>query len=137
MKTLKYTIIAVLLTVAMPVLAQDKAAQGCKNMNGCCMAMMDRQKQDAALDQLVAEMNSAPANQKVAAIATVVNKLVQLRKEETNRMAQMMKPMQTGVKKPVAACPMMGNGKKVPMTMPMASPMVSPTLIPGVKPQTE
>ena len=124
MKTLKYTMLAALLTVALPALAQDKTAQGCKNMNGSCMAMMDIQKQDAALDGLVAAMNSADASNKMDAIAAVVNKMVEIRKIEKEKMAEMMKQTKTCGKESMDACPMMGNDKKAPMPMPSESPKV-------------
>jgi hypothetical protein len=45
--------------------------------------------QDAALDQLVAEMNSASADKKLGAVATVLNKLVQQRKAMHEQMQKM------------------------------------------------
>ena len=110
----------------MPGLAQDKTPATTDAPAKACMPMMpmmdmqkkmqmDMQKENAALDKLVATMNSTDANQKVDAIATVVNKLVQLRKEDKEKMAEMMK-----------ACPMIKDmkdkEKKAPMDMPMGTP---------------
>jgi hypothetical protein len=47
-------------------------------------------QQDAELDQLVADMNSASADKKLDAIAAVVTKLVEQRKATHEQMAKMM-----------------------------------------------
>ena len=53
--------------------------------------MMSNQKdQQAELDKLVADMNSAPPDKKVDAIAAVVTKLVEQRKAMHERMQKMM-----------------------------------------------
>src|SRR6516165_10996198 len=53
--------------------------------------MMSKWKdQQAELDKLVADMNSAPSDKKVDAIAAVVTKLVEQRKAMHERMQKMM-----------------------------------------------
>jgi hypothetical protein len=47
-------------------------------------------QQDAELDQLVADMNSAPADKKLDAVAAVLTKLVEQRKATHEQMAKMM-----------------------------------------------
>ena len=49
-----------------------------------------RSQQDAELDQLVAEMNSASSNKKLDAVAAVVVKLVEQRKATHEQMTKMM-----------------------------------------------
>jgi predicted nucleotidyltransferase len=92
-------------------LAEDttkpKAADQTKEQNPCCMGMMgkdmgnmmgmdmgnmmsNRKDQEAELDKLVADMNSAPSDKKVDAIAAVVTKLVEQRKAMHERMQKMM-----------------------------------------------
>lgn len=78
-----------------------------QEQNSCCMGMtgmnmgnmmgmsignmMSNWKdQDAELDKLVAEMNSAPSDKKVDAIAAVVTKLVEQRKAMHEGMQKMM-----------------------------------------------
>jgi cytochrome c556 len=51
-------------------------------------------EQDAELDKLVTQMNSAQGDQKISATAAVVNKLVELRKKEHEDMAAMHKKME-------------------------------------------
>ena len=46
--------------------------------------------QEAELDKLVADMNSAPSDKKVDAIAAVITKLVEQRKAMHERMQKMM-----------------------------------------------
>ena len=52
--------------------------------------MSKRKEQEAELDRLVADMNSAPSDKKVDAIATVVTKLVEQHKAMHERMQKMM-----------------------------------------------
>jgi hypothetical protein len=60
-------------------------------MMGRMMSMMSNWKdQDAELDKLVAEMNSAPSEKKADAIVAVVNKLVEQRKARHEQMQKMM-----------------------------------------------
>jgi hypothetical protein len=47
-------------------------------------------QQDAELDKLVADMNSAPADKKLDAIAAVVTKIVEQRKATHEQMTKMM-----------------------------------------------
>ena len=97
-----------------PVLAEDttkpEAADQTQEQKDCCkgmMGMMGREKgnmmgmdmgnvmsnqkdQEAELDKLVADMNSAPSDKKVDAIAAVVTKLVEQHKAMRERMQKMM-----------------------------------------------
>jgi hypothetical protein len=97
-----------------PVLGEDttkpEAADQTQEQNGCCkgmMGMMGKEKgnmmgmdmgnmmsnqkdQEAELGKLVADMNSAPSDKKVDAIAAVVTKLVEQRKAMHERMQKMM-----------------------------------------------
>ena len=91
-------------TIALaPVLAEDttkpEAADQTKGPNDCCMGMMGMdmgkmmsswKDQEAELDKLVADMNSAPSDKKVDAIAAVITKLVEQRKAMHERMQKMM-----------------------------------------------
>ena len=52
--------------------------------------MSNWKEQDAELDKLVAEMNSAPADKKLDAVAALVKKLVEQRKEMHEQMQKMM-----------------------------------------------
>jgi len=65
---------------------------GCLGMMGMDMGKMmsDWKDQEAELDKLVAEMNGAPLDKKVDAIAAVVTKLVEQRKAMHERMQNMM-----------------------------------------------
>jgi hypothetical protein len=106
--------IAAVISLA-PVLAQDttkpEAADQTQEQKDCCkgmMGMMGKEKgnmmgmlgmgdmtsnwkdQEAELDKLVADMNSAPSDKKVDAIAAVVTKLVEQRKAMHERMQKMM-----------------------------------------------
>jgi hypothetical protein len=61
------------------------------SMTGKDQMMCESSKQqDAELDQLVADMNSAAADKKLDAIAAVVNKLVEQRKASHEQMTKMM-----------------------------------------------
>ena len=92
-----------------PVLAEDttkpEAADQTKEQKSGCMEMMgtgnmmgmdmgsiisNRKDQEAELDKLVADMNSAPSDKKVDAIAAVVTKLVEQRKAMHEGMQKMM-----------------------------------------------
>ena len=86
-----------------PVLAEEttkpEAADQTKEQTDCCMGMMGKdtgnmmskwKEQEAELDKLVADMNSAPSDKKVDAIAAVVTKLVEQRKAMHERIQKMM-----------------------------------------------
>src|SRR6516225_7627862 len=83
-----------------PVPAEDttkpEAADQTKEQTGCCMGMdmgnmMSKWKeQEAELGKLVADMNNAPSDKKVDAIAAVVTKLVEQRKAMHEGMQKMM-----------------------------------------------
>ena len=102
--------IAVAIALA-PVLAEDttkpEASDQTQEQNDCCKGMMGKEKgnmtgmdmgnkmskwkeQEAELDKLVADMNSAPSDKKVDAIAAVVTKLVEQHKAMRERMQKMM-----------------------------------------------
>ena len=103
--------IAAVISLA-PVLAQDttkpEAADQTKEQKDCCMGMTGMKMgnmmgmlgmgdmtsnwkdQEAELDKLVGEMNSAPSDKKVDAITAVVTKLVEQRKAMHERMQKMM-----------------------------------------------
>ena len=61
-------------------------------------------EQDAELDKLVAEMNSAPADKKLDAVAALLTKLVEQRKTMHE---QMQKMMSADEKEAMAMCRMM------------------------------
>ena len=115
-ETMKRThLLAPIIAAAMPfaaVLAEDttkpEAADQTKEQNSCCKGMMgmnmgkmtgmsmgnmmsEWKDQEAELDKLVADMNSAPPDKKIDAIAAVVSKLVEQRKAMHERMQKMMK----------------------------------------------
>jgi hypothetical protein len=94
-----------------PVLAEDttkpEAADQTKEQKDCCMGIMGKdmgsmmgmdmgnmmskwKEQEAELDKLVADMNSAPSDKKVDAIAAVVTKLVEQRRAMHEGMQKMM-----------------------------------------------
>ena len=94
-----------------PVLAEDttkpEAAHQTKEQKDCCMGVMGKdmgsmmgmdmgnmmskwKDQEAELDKLVADMNSAPSDKKIDAIAAVVTKLVEQHKAIHERMQKMM-----------------------------------------------
>ena len=104
------TTIAAAIALA-PVLAEDttkaEAPDQTKEQKDCCMGMMGKDKgsmmgmdmgdmmskwkdQQAELDKLVADMNSAPPDKKVDAITAVVTKLVEQRKAMHEQMQKMM-----------------------------------------------
>jgi uncharacterized protein (DUF3084 family) len=79
--------------------AKPEGADQKKEENSNQMGMMDMNKgqmmsswkeQDAELDKLVAEMNGAPTDKKVDAIAAVLTKLVEQRKAMHEQMQAMM-----------------------------------------------
>ena len=57
---------------------------------GQMIHMSNCKDQDAELDKLVAEMNSAPADKKLDAVAAVLTKLVEQRKALHEQMQKMM-----------------------------------------------
>jgi uncharacterized membrane protein len=61
-----------------------------KGMMGKGQMMSNLKDQDAELDKLVAEMNSASADKKLDAVAAVVAKLVEQRKALHEQMQKMM-----------------------------------------------
>lgn len=86
------------------VFAQDKEPEkmgGMMKEHGAKMAEMHQnmeaawKEQDAELDKLVSQMNSAQSEQKMSAMAAVVSKLVELRKKDHEDMAAMHKKMQS------------------------------------------
>jgi alpha-D-ribose 1-methylphosphonate 5-triphosphate diphosphatase PhnM len=101
---------------------QKRQGMATDHMMDRCRAMMDKLQQtqaalknmDTELDKLVADMNSAPPDRKVNAMATVINTMVQQRKVMHERMMtaaqQMMQHAmehtQMG-KESVSRCPMM------------------------------
>jgi|SRR6516165_5126504 len=84
-----------------PVLAEDttkpEAADQTKDQKSGCMGMMgmrdmmsDWKDHQAEMDKLVADMNSAPSDKKVDAIAAVFTKLVEQHKAIHEQMQKMM-----------------------------------------------
>jgi hypothetical protein len=71
-------------------MTEMKGMTGMKCMMGKERMMSSSKEQDAELDQLVAEMNSAPADKKLDAVATLLNKLVRQRKAMHEQMQKMM-----------------------------------------------
>jgi hypothetical protein len=69
---------------------QSSKMMGMKSMMGKGQMMSNWKDQDAELDKLVAEMNSASADKKLDAIAAVVTKLVEQRKAMHEQMQKMM-----------------------------------------------
>jgi hypothetical protein len=69
---------------------QNSDMTGMKGMMGKGQMMSNWKDQDAELDKLVAEMNSAPADKKLDAVAAVVTKLVEQRKAMHEQMQKMM-----------------------------------------------
>jgi len=69
---------------------QNSDMTGMKGMMGKGQMMSNWKDQDAELDKLVAEMNSAPADKKLDAVAAVVAKLVEQRKAMHEQMQKMM-----------------------------------------------
>ena len=69
---------------------QSSDTTGMKGMMDKGQMMSNWKDQDAELDKLVAEMNSAPADKKLDAVAAVVTKLVEQRKAMHEQMQKMM-----------------------------------------------
>jgi hypothetical protein len=69
---------------------QNSDTMGMKGMMGKEQMMSNWKDQDAELDKLVAEMNSAPADKKLDAVAAVLTKLVEQRKAMHEQMQKMM-----------------------------------------------
>jgi hypothetical protein len=107
MKPLKLIAAATVIAISLPAFAEDepgmmgeKKAQPATHMMGKHghHMMGKREKmwthiktQNAELDKLAAAMNSAEGSEKVDAIAAVVNKLVEIHKEMSNKMMRMHK----------------------------------------------
>jgi hypothetical protein len=68
---------------------QNSDMMGMKGMMGKEQMMSYWKDQEAELDKLVAEMNSASADKKIEAVVTVLNKLVQQRKAMHEQMQKM------------------------------------------------
>jgi hypothetical protein len=69
---------------------QSSDMMGMKGMMGKGQMMSSWKDQDAELDKLVAEMNSAPADKKLDAVTAVLTKLVEQRKAMHEQMQKMM-----------------------------------------------
>jgi hypothetical protein len=69
---------------------QSTDMMGMKGMMGKGQMMSNWKDQDAELDKLVAEMNSASADKKLDAVAAVATKLVEQRKAMHEQMQKMM-----------------------------------------------
>jgi hypothetical protein len=82
---------------------QSSEMMGMKGMMGKGQMMSNWKDQDAELDKLVAEMNSAPADKKLDAVAAVLSRLVEQRKAMHQQMQEMMTG---GEKKSMAMCRM-------------------------------
>jgi hypothetical protein len=91
-----------ILAIAAPSWGEDNPGQPKQNMRQMCSEMMQKMQseiksQDAELDQLVKAMNAAKGDQKVQAMAAVVNKLVQQRTAAHAKMAEMCNRMMQGM----------------------------------------
>jgi hypothetical protein len=69
---------------------QRSGMMGMKCMMGKAQMMSNWKEQDAELDKVVAEMNSASADKKLDAVAAVVTKLVEQRKAMHEQMQKMI-----------------------------------------------
>jgi hypothetical protein len=118
MKTTHLLAALVAATLPLTVLAEDTAkiettgqnqeqSSETTGMKGMDMGQMmsDSKDQDAELDKLVTEMNSASADKKLDAIAAVLTKLVEQRKAMHE---QMQKMMSANDKEGMSMCRMMG-----------------------------
>lgn len=76
---------------------QNSDTTGMKGMMGKGQMMSDLKDQDAELDELVAEMNSAPADKKLDAVSAVVTKLVEQRKAMHEQMQKMTSANEKGM----------------------------------------
>src|SRR6266699_2190225 len=86
---------------------QKQEQMGMKGMMGKGEMVSNWKEQDAELDKLVTEMNSAPVDKKLDAVAAVLTKLVE------QRMAmheQMQKMMSRNEKEGMGMCRMMMGG---------------------------
>jgi uncharacterized coiled-coil DUF342 family protein len=92
MKTTHLLAALVAATLPLTVLAEDTAKTETTEMKGMGMGQMmsNSKDQDAELDKLVAEMNSASVDKKLDAIAAVLTKLVEQRKAMHEQMQKMM-----------------------------------------------
>jgi hypothetical protein len=92
MKTTHLLAALVAATLPLTVLAEDTAKTETTGMKGMDMGQMmsNSKHQDAELDKLVAEMNSASVDKKLDAIAAVLTKLVEQRKAMHEQMQKMM-----------------------------------------------
>jgi hypothetical protein len=120
MKTTHLLAALVAATLPLTVLAEDTAktertdqnqeqSSETTGMKGMDMGQMmsNSKDQDAELDKLVAEMNSASADRKLDAVAAVLTKLVEQRKAMHE---QMQKMMSANDKEGMSMCRMMGCG---------------------------
>ena len=87
----------------------QKQEQSSDTMGTKDKMMSNWKEQDAELDKLVAEMNSAPADKKLAAVAAVLTKLVEQRKTMHE---QMQKMMSANEKEGMGMCRMMMGMEK-------------------------
>ena len=69
---------------------QEKQEQSSDTMGMKCTMMSNWKDQDAEVDKLVTEMNSAPADKKLDAVAAVLTTLVEQRKAMHEHMHKMM-----------------------------------------------
>ena len=76
---------------------QNPDMMGMKGMMGKVNMMSNWKDQDAELDKLVAEMNSASADKKLDAVAAVVAKLVEQRKAMHEQMQKMTSANEKGM----------------------------------------
>jgi hypothetical protein len=76
---------------------QNSETTGMKGMMGKGQMMSDLKDQDAELDKLVAEMNSASADKKLDAVSAVVTKLVEQRKAMHEQMQKMTSANEKGM----------------------------------------
>ena len=76
---------------------QNSDTTGMKGMMGKGQMMSDLKDQDAELDKLVAEMNSASADKKLDAVSAVVTKLVEQRKAMHEQMQKMTSANEKGM----------------------------------------
>ena len=83
---------------------QRSGMMGMKCMMGKGQMMSNWKEQDAEFDKLVTEMNNAPVDKKLDAVAAVVTKLVEQRKAMHE---QMQKMMSANEKEAIGMCRMM------------------------------
>ena len=75
---------------AQPQATDEKQEQNSNSVGMRGKMMSNWKDQDAEIDKLIAEMNSAPADKKLDAVAAVVTKLVEQRKAMHEHMQKMM-----------------------------------------------